>query len=75
MYEKLSEQGINCSSVEINCDSCPFKEITYPFCMRKLIGELTEALMKVDSYNAWNEEAARSLKTKLDSIQLIELRR
>ena len=75
MYEKLSEQGINCSSVDIKCENCPYKEITYPFCMRKLISDLTEALMKIESYNAWNEEAAHHLKQKLDSIQLVELRR
>jgi hypothetical protein len=44
-------------------------------CFKTLIADLTEALMTIESYNAWNEEATRSLKTKLDSIQLVELRR
>lgn len=78
MYEKLIDQGLNCKLdiiKDTECYKCSYKEIRYPFCMQKLIADLTEALMTIESYNAWNEEAAHHLKQKLDSIQLVELRR
>ena len=86
MYEKLIDQGLNCGlnitesiykayDTDTNCCNCQYQKIRYPFCMQKLIADLTEALMTIESYNTWNEEAARHLKTQIDRIQFIEERR
>lgn len=75
MYEKLIDIGLRCTDNNQPCDNCPYQARLYPKCQDKLIADLTEALMKIESYNAWNEEAAHHLKQKLDSIQLVELRR
>ena len=78
MYEKLIDIGLKCVDNSIpSCKDfdCPYLELKHPWCQDKLISDLVEALMTVESYNAWNEEAARHLKTQLDSIQLVELRR
>ena len=75
MYEKLIDIGLRCTDNNQPCSDCPYQARLYPKCQDKLIADLTEALMTIESYNAWNEEAARHLKTQLDSIQLVELRR
>lgn len=79
MYEKLIDIGLKCAKEEgvpyCYYSDCPYSELDFPNCEHKLIADLTEALMTVESYNAWNEEAAHHLKQKLDSIQLVELRR
>ena len=75
MYEKLIDIGLRCTDSNQPCGDCPYQARLYPKCQDKLIADLTEALMTMESYNAWNEEAARHLKKQIDSIQLIELRR
>ena len=78
MYEKLIDIGLKCVDNSIpSCKDfdCPYLELKHPWCQDKLISDLTEALMTIESYNAWNEEAARSLKSRLDRIQFIEERR
>ena len=78
MYEKLIDIGLKCVDNSIpSCKDfdCPYLELKHPWCQDKLIADLTEALMTIESYNAWNEEAAHHLRQKLDSIQLVELRR
>lgn len=78
MYEKLIDIGLKCVDNSIpSCKDfdCPYLELKHPWCQDKLISDLVEALMTVESYNAWNEEAAHHLKTQLDRIQFIEERR
>lgn len=78
MYEKLIDIGLKCVDNSIpSCKdfNCPYLELEHPWCQDKLISDLVEALMTMESYNAWNEESAHYLKQKLDSIQLVELRR
>lgn len=75
MYEKLIDIGLQCTDNNQSCGDCPYQARLYPKCQDKLIADLTEALMTMESYNAWNEESAHYLKQKLDSIQLVELRR
>lgn len=74
MYEKLIDIGLRCTDNNQPCGDCPY-HTDFPMCFKTLIADLTEALMTIESYNAWNEEAAHHLKQKLDSIQLVELRR
>ena len=74
MYEKLIDIGLRCTDNNQSCDDCP-NYVNFPICKDKLIADLTEALMTMESYNAWNEESAHYLKAKLDKIELVELRR
>ena len=79
MYEKLIDIGLKCAEEKgvpaCYYFDCPYSKLDFPNCEHKLISDLTEALMTIESYNAWNEDAARSLKSKLDRIQFIEEKR
>ena len=66
MYEKLIDIGLRCTDNNQPCGDCPY-HTDFPMCFKTLIADLTEALMTI--------EAAHHLKQKLDSIQLVELRR
>ena len=75
MYDKLINTALNCLDSNKKCEGCLYENNKYSECLDKLISDLTEALMIIESYNAWNEEAARHLKAKIDRIQFIEEKR
>lgn len=56
MYEKLIDIGLKCAKEEgipyCYYSDCPYSKLDFPNCEHKLIADLVEALMTIESYNA-----------------------